>query len=1366
MSSLYDAEFHSERSPFTGTADSRTQDSLEISTSQSGSGRVAPAVPALAVHSINSERARSESYEFVQPANEEDDNHDDSSDGEVAARIGRAPSTSSVRSRSPGREPNSREQVLSREVPRPTSVPRPSTAPRALSPADLATTDNYYGPCAARPGTPRTPRTGVPPRPSAGSPRGLLNPLQGNDDERRPQRYSIDTPRSAASTSPILNADERLERALRASHRDEDDSSSKRHRSSVGTRAFDTEHMNAKSIIKRLNDRIEHQDGTIQVQRSHNSRLSQQIVDQQNQSLAIECRAEQRLSLRENESLATIDNQESKIAGLQQTIQRLQSTAPQLLAEQSAIATATRERDLAMMEHNVAKDTIGMLQRQIVNKGDQTSIMDKNTTEIIQKLREELITERGRTSGIPLLREELHNAQVFGNVTDMALDSSEQKLRNEAEMAVRDYNNEKNLNQGLLIEANRCKVLLSREEKTAASSVLSLETCEQKQESVVAEHLVTKRDEAAFHYQYIEALQQMSELRKEENISVANLKSELAAVNLSMAVVEPKVMNEIQLYKDRSEHLESTAAEQRELAEQARAQMLVEAKAFMGQKALTLEMETQMNLQVQYNQASLASYGLKSMDDDDKLRTYRTELEDVKNQLVVLRDTVPARSESQSVEFAEERERMKENHEQLAEGCEEILLEALEARREVKRELGVQLELNRTLQQQLDNQISRDVSMLERDRAEVDERRSTMALKDRILDKMRNKLREDRDEGLPSGQLAARGIPGGPAVLSAMGSWQMPADSSRNNAPPPAPAGGSDLPRTPCQPPSGREDPPPPNPSPDGDGGGGNGHGRETGRATAPKRPAKPTEEERSSDEDIPKRKEGEIKIDKKFPDHATIQKWKQHVIHCVVAASAYTDEKEVDWLNYVMTLMEGLTLVEALQVLIDVPKKYRGLDHKLGYVLRRPEFLPTALARDVNKYEAEAQERGRVIKGQQILYMIIDYLKQTPNLGYFYAATALYKTMWGKLPYGDTVRGMKAYVDTLDMIRKRMNPAEVPGPESMRSIMMEQMDKSVVLKTEMDYFHRMETKPEGATVYTEKWLRNIIFEYVERQNRLENKEGHQKAFEDLAAGKVPEIYGTIAAKAAPVKKTRRTRKNRNAAPADGQPQQPQPQPSPPPATTNAQQPQQPTSAPGGPKKTPKDRKGKNKNKLAANPADPRSEQPCVFHHRGTNGCTLGKMCPYMHGDKMKKADAEKLQWPSRGGRRDSPAPGNRTSRSGSEASRTGSSRSDSRGSSASRSQTSGKGSSKGSQGSNRAKGKGKGKSKTGRTSQYRPCTDFIKTGKCTRSTIGNGKVQSCSKGLHVSADQLKMLRAAEGAAAARCAATVTANEAAPAADQ
>ena len=216
------------------------------------------------------------------------------------------------------------------------------------------------------------------------------------------------------------------------------------------------------------------------------------------------------------------------------------------------------------------------------------------------------------------------------------------------------------------------------------------------------------------------------------------------------------------------------------------------------------------------------------------------------------------------------------------------------------------------------------------------------------------------------------------------------------------------------------------------------------------------------------------------------------------------------------MEIHQSKTLDERLIELGDVPKRMRGLDQKLSDRLRRNEYLPDKLARDVNDLEEVVQKRGEIIKGQQILYMIIYYFRQIPDLSYCYAAGAIHKVTWGKLPYGDTPKGMRAYLHTIDHIRAKMNQAEAPGTDSMRSIIYEQMEKSVVLKHDLREFQRNRNKAEERLPggkYTEQALRNIIDEYIKFEEEKDAKKAGLSVFEKIANDQVPDLFGTVGKK-------------------------------------------------------------------------------------------------------------------------------------------------------------------------------------------------------------------------------------------------------------
>ena len=401
---------------------------------------------------------------------------------------------------------------------------------------------------------------------------------------------------------------------------------------------------------------------------------------------------------------------------------------------------------------------------------------------------------------------------------------------------------------------------------------------------------------------------------------------------------------------------------------------------------------------------------------------------------------------------------------------------------------------------------------------------------------------------------------------------------------------------------------------------------------------------------------------------------------------------------------------------------------------------------------------------------MIINHLKEAPSTGYLYAAGALFKVKWPRLPFGDTQKGMRSFVDSIELILKKMNPDEVPGTDTIRNVFAEEMSKSVVLKTEMDHYHRCRTNPlaqtpgEVSRVVTEQYLRNVIDAFCIRQDEIENKAANEKALNDMAEGRIQEVYGTVGRKSGNNRdggRDNKDNKNRRAAPAadgdgnDGKATRTPKKTPKKPKQDNTKEPEPTPPEPPKPEGSTARRARTPSKKAMANPNDPRSKIPCVFHQKAPEGCTLGINCPYEHGDKMKKAEVDKMQFPSKRGRpRDesrgsskdrnsrSPAPPRRgnTPRTDSEK-KGGSGRSDKSPGRRSSSQGSGKGS---------GKGKGKGKGKDAKKSKFHACPDYFKDKKCNRSVFGNGSIKCCSKGLHCTDKELKALRAANDCLAAK----------------
>ena len=99
---------------------------------------------------------------------------------------------------------------------------------------------------------------------------------------------------------------------------------------------------------------------------------------------------------------------------------------------------------------------------------------------------------------------------------------------------------------------------------------------------------------------------------------------------------------------------------------------------------------------------------------------------------------------------------------------------------------------------------------------------------------------------------------------------------------------------------------------------------------------------------------------------------------------------------------------------------------------------------------EHAAALQDKMLKGRQIAWLIFIFFKRNPKFGVFYSVTDLAKLDW----LGDT--NIHRFSMTWRLMISQMQTT-TPPPDGLTEILLQKVEKSVVLKEDVGHFYRMD---------------------------------------------------------------------------------------------------------------------------------------------------------------------------------------------------------------------------------------------------------------------------------------------------------------------
>jgi hypothetical protein len=177
------------------------------------------------------------------------------------------------------------------------------------------------------------------------------------------------------------------------------------------------------------------------------------------------------------------------------------------------------------------------------------------------------------------------------------------------------------------------------------------------------------------------------------------------------------------------------------------------------------------------------------------------------------------------------------------------------------------------------------------------------------------------------------------------------------------------------------------------------------------------------------------LRIDGGFPGCRNIRDWDIYVSTQCYNAAGHTDKLEFAWLERILKIPDSRSMSLAI-----VPDEMADLDKMLLRALRREEWLPKDLARDIMKLEKQLLKLVplRTVTGQLLFYLIHRQIRTMPTYCYQTSVRQLWMIEWA----GDRPDEMKSFLATWDYILEEMNPNEVPLETTLTELFTDQFSK------------------------------------------------------------------------------------------------------------------------------------------------------------------------------------------------------------------------------------------------------------------------------------------------------------------------------------
>ena len=348
-------------------------------------------------------------------------------------------------------------------------------------------------------------------------------------------------------------------------------------------------------------------------------------------------------------------------------------------------------------------------------------------------------------------------------------------------------------------------------------------------------------------------------------------------------------------------------------------------------------------------------------------------------------------------------------------------------------------------------------------------------------------------------------------------------------------------------------------------------------------------------------RKEADKVVIPNWPKIHELEFWKSQVTSSIVAASGDLDHDA--WTAWIApTFAHAPDIDGSLSNSGDI--RFNSIDVKLASALMTMMQNGGEQAREVlNEARLKMAKSCRgetpsIMKGRQLLAMIVDSFRSASNTDLVYTIRHLYD-----LPYpGDA--DLVTFKSQWNEVLECMRPGDVPNDVALRDILYDKIKGSKLMVFDIHYY---DSKQESHADKTYQYLIDMINRHIKIRREEKNREARNQGLKHLASR-----YKTMAL------------------PAEGQADKPpKAAPTPKPKANPTSSPKSGDAAPvlaeakakqhakGKDKGKGKGKKGKSKSR-SRSPSAPRSAAdkkkiPCRFHFGVGTTCNKGRDCEFSH---------------------------------------------------------------------------------------------------------------------------------------------------------
>ena len=213
------------------------------------------------------------------------------------------------------------------------------------------------------------------------------------------------------------------------------------------------------------------------------------------------------------------------------------------------------------------------------------------------------------------------------------------------------------------------------------------------------------------------------------------------------------------------------------------------------------------------------------------------------------------------------------------------------------------------------------------------------------------------------------------------------------------------------------------------------------------------------------------------FPTLPSLTQWHIQIAKNLATASGNLDLREITWRGEIGLAENNIeTLADSGE------RRFLGLDLKLSTALG--SMLKTAnnpVTQDANLRENIATNKGTMLKGRQIAWLVLKHFQTNPQLGVMYQITGFGDLEWRSDKPTEVHTFMYIWENMLPQLHTFLSRHELAG------ILLQKLEKPTVLKEDIANYHR---QIPGHPDQSYEYLVNSMSRYLTRKRYDINRVG------------------------------------------------------------------------------------------------------------------------------------------------------------------------------------------------------------------------------------------------------------------------------------